>query len=114
MKSTDVILQKMLAYAKTAREFTRSVTEEEFYANTEKQYAVCLALLQVGEMVSLLPAEFRATHDDIPWRGIKGLRNIIAHEYSTVDDKLLWNLIMKDLPVFIAALELITPKDEHS
>lgn len=107
MKSTKVILQKMLGYANKALEFTDGITETEFQSNLEKQYAVCLALLQVGEMVSMLPDEFISSNPDIPWRKIKGLRNIIAHHYSSIDEKLLWNLLDGDLPSLIAYLESI-------
>ena len=111
MKRIDVILQKVLFYARKASEFTQDIGETEFYANTEKQYAVGLALLQIGEMVSLLPEDFRMSHPDLPWRKIKGLRNIIAHHYSTVDENLLWKLLSDDLPALIKALELITPEE---
>lgn len=112
MKRNDVILQKMLTYARNAQSFTMGVTRQDFDESIEKQYAICLALLQVGEMVSLLPDSFRNSYPDIPWRSIKGLRNVIAHNYSSVDENLLWQLISQDLPVLIAALEQITPASE--
>ena len=45
MKRNDVILQKLLFYARKALEFTQDIEEADFYVNTEKQYAVGLALL---------------------------------------------------------------------
>ena len=66
MKRIEVILQKVLFYAKRALEFTQDIKELDFYANAEKQYAVCLALLQVGEMVSLLPEDFRLSQPNVP------------------------------------------------
>ena len=114
MKSVNVILQKMLTYAKHARDFITGVSEPDFYENTEKQYSVCLALLQIGEMVSLLPESFLDKHQEIPWRGIKGLRNIIAHNYSSIDDKLIWQYVSRDIPVLIADLEAVIPVEQVS
>ena len=112
MKSVDVILQKMLGYAKLACDFTSDVTERDFYENTEKQYSVCLALLQIGEMVSMLPESFTDEHHGVPWRGIKGLRNIIAHNYSAIDEKLIWQYVSRDVPILINDIEVILSGDE--
>ena len=112
MKSVNVILHKMLGYAKLACDFTSGVTEQDFYENTEKQYSVCLALLQIGEMVSMLPESFTDVHPGIPWRGIKGLRNIIAHNYSAIDEKLIWQYVSRDVPQLIKDLEAIQSGDD--
>ena len=107
MKSVSVVLQKMLIYAKHARDFVAGVSEQDFFENIEKQYSVCLALLQIGEMVSMLPDSFLEKHPSVQWRGIKGLRNIIAHNYSTSDDKLIWQYVSQDIPTLITDLESI-------
>jgi uncharacterized protein with HEPN domain len=99
----------MLGYARQVQDFIRDTSEDAFYANTEKKYAVCLALLQIGELVTLLPDDLRAANPDVPWKGIRGLRNIIAHDYGSIDDRLLWRTAYLDVPVFIALLENIPP-----
>ena len=101
MKPINVILEKMILYAEKALSFIENTDEEAFFMNEEKQYAVSLAALQIGELVALIPDEYRESNPAIPWKKIKGLRNIIVHQYSTVDDKLLWNLVSGILPGFI-------------
>jgi uncharacterized protein with HEPN domain len=112
MKRVDVLLSKMLGYARQVREFIRDTGEDNFYANVEKKYAVCLALLQIGELVTLLPDDFRAANPDVPWKGIRGLRNIIAHDYGSIDDRLLWRTAHLDMPIFIEFLESTASNDE--
>jgi uncharacterized protein with HEPN domain len=34
-------------------------------------------------------------HPAVPWRLIKGMRNRIAHNYWTVDDDIIWDVIEK-------------------
>ena len=41
---------------------------------------------------------FKAEHEQIPWRQIKLMRNIVAHRYGTVDNTITWEVIEKDIP----------------
>ena len=47
---------------------------------SDKDYfnSVCMSLLQIGELAHHLTTEFTATHADIPWKNIIGLRNIVV------------------------------------
>ncbi|WP_370867115.1 DUF86 domain-containing protein [Anaerotruncus sp. DFI.9.16] len=42
-------------------------------------YALCI--LQIGELARHLSDDFQQTHHTVPWQGIRGLRNIVAHAY---------------------------------
>lgn len=105
MKPTNVILNKMLHYSEKALSFISDIDEQAFLSNEEKQYAISLALLQIGELVALLTDEYRANHPDVPWKKIKGLRNIIVHQYGTVDELLLWQLVSVELPVLVEEIK---------
>ena len=52
----------------------------------------------IGEAVSHLPDEFTDLHVDIPWHQMKGMRNVLIHEYFGVDTDVLWKTVQKDLP----------------
>lgn len=41
----------------------------------------------------------------IPWQSMKAMRNLLIHEYDSVDPDILWKTIQQDLP---ALLEQIT------
>lgn len=60
--------------------------------------AAALCILQIGELVGKLTDEFRETHDTIPWRKIKAMRNIVAHSYGSVDSEITWEIIKEDIP----------------
>ena len=51
--------------------------------------AVCLCLLQIGELVSVLSDEFKEENPTMSWREIKLLRNIVAHRYGQVDYEII-------------------------
>jgi uncharacterized protein with HEPN domain len=98
-------LQKGLDYGRKASKFIHGLSKDAFLLDEEKQYAVCMALLQMGEMVALIPDSYRAEHPDVPWRQMKGLRNIIAHTYSNIDAGLIWTMVSRELPVILESLQ---------
>ena len=57
----------------------------EIYAD-ESNYQtrdVCsFYILQIGELVSGLTDDFKEQNNHIPWRAIKGMRNVVVHKYG--------------------------------
>jgi uncharacterized protein with HEPN domain len=52
----------------------------------------------IGEMVDRISDVFKNEHPEVDWKRIKGLRNIIAHDYFGVDAEELWQIIESYLP----------------
>lgn len=44
-----------------------------------------MCILQIGELVGKLSDEFKAENNAMPWREIKAMRNIAAHNYGEID-----------------------------
>jgi len=42
---------------------------------------------------------------DTPWRNIRGLGNVLRHEYDLVESVRLWYVVQDDLPPLKAAVE---------
>lgn len=55
--------------------------------------AVLRNLAVIGEAVKSLPEEYRATHSDVPWPAIAGLRNVVVHEYFRVNPDLIRDIL---------------------
>lgn len=55
-------------------------------------------ILQIGELVSGLTDDFKAENSHIPWRAIKGMRNVVVHKYGEVDLETLWDALTNDIP----------------
>ena len=57
-------------------------------------------ILQIGELVGKLSTEMRnASSSDIDWSAIKGMRNIVVHNYGHIDLEILWSAVTEDIPV---------------
>lgn len=61
----------------------------------------------IGEMSDRITDEFKRTHTEINWKEIKGLRNIIAHDYFGVDAEELWGIIQAHIPGVIESIRKI-------
>ena len=71
---------------------------------SDKAYfnAVSMGILQIGELAKNLSEEYVAkTSEKIPWSSVKGMRNIVAHNYGSVDEELLWETATEDVPVLL-------------
>lgn len=63
-----------------------------------------MILIKIGEaMTNILRIEPNIEITDA--RKIKGLRNIIAHQYCEVDYDKIWNVILHDIPLLEAEIK---------
>jgi len=83
----------------TSAEFDNS--KEKFDESATFRNAICLCLLQIGELVSILSDEFKENNTDMKWREIKLLRNIVAHRYGQIDYDIIWDICLTDVPEMI-------------
>ena len=54
--------------------------------------AVARNLEVVGEAVKQVPAELREAHQEIAWRQLAGLRDVVIHQYFGLDLDLIWDV----------------------
>jgi uncharacterized protein with HEPN domain len=64
----------------------------------------------IGEAARRVSEKFRQEHHEIPWQGIIGLRNVIAHEYGELDHERLFTVAKKGVPDLIKSLNRILDK----
>ena len=60
--------------------------------------AVAMCILQIGELVNQLSDGFKETRTEMPWRDMKRMRDIAAHQYNKFDIETLWETISEDIP----------------
>lgn len=105
-------LRQMVQGATDALTFTEGMDEADFLADLRTQRAVVMSLMIVGEAASRVVAdhpEFSEANSDIPWRGMRGMRNRIAHGYFDIDLHVVWQTVQVELPRLIEALASSKP-----
>lgn len=67
-------------------------------------------LHRIGEVVARLERDdpaLTASHPEVSWRAMKGMRNLIAHNYGAIDDEMVWTTLERDVPREAAHIERI-------
>jgi uncharacterized protein with HEPN domain len=74
------------------------------------RYAVERQIHVIGEAARRVSDTFSGNHPEIPWKGIIGLRNVLAHEYGEVLVERIWRVATERLPELVRALDPLIPK----
>lgn len=97
-RKPDVYLQDILESIQQIEQYLDGIDENEFYQNPEKQDAVLRRLEIIGEAVKHISDDIRDQYDEIPWRKIAGMRDIIIHEYFGITLSMIWVVTQRELP----------------
>jgi uncharacterized protein with HEPN domain len=73
---------------------------EEFLTSEKTQRAVCMTLLNIGELVKGLSDNIRQKHSYVPWKEIAGLRDITAHKYQSLNMERIYMTARDYIPKF--------------
>jgi uncharacterized protein with HEPN domain len=65
------------------------------------------ALEIVSEACRHLPDELLDLAPDVPWKEIRGIGNILRHEYHKIADDLIWVVVTENILPLKAAIETI-------
>lgn len=94
-------LGHILQAAKQALTYVDGMDRSEFMTDTRTQQAVIMNLLIIGEAASRIiqnAPDIMAQNPTIPWLGMRGMRNRIAHGYFDIDLDVVWTTIQTALP----------------
>ncbi len=98
MKSKDkIILDKILNYIQEIQEFINGYTQQEFNKDKKTINACVFNLSQIGELTGKISEETIKENPQIEWRGLKGLRNRIVHDYDGVNLDMIWGFFEIEL-----------------
>ena len=66
--------------------------------------AIAKRLEETGEQAKLLSPDLLVEMPDVDWRGLKGLRDFLAHNYPAVVVGIIGSTLDEDLPVLVEAV----------
>ncbi|MDD4932579.1 MAG: DUF86 domain-containing protein [Methylacidiphilaceae bacterium] len=89
------------------RRYVAGKSEADFMADDLVQDGVIRNFEIIGEAVTKLSSVRKASHDDVPWGEISGMRNRLIHGYISVNLQIVWDTVEKVLPEFAAKVESI-------
>ena len=95
MKGTrgdDFFLLSMMESIDSILDYS-SVGRDAFMSDPMRRDAVICRLGVLGEAAKGVSEDVKSLNPDIPWQNMRGLRNILVHNYFGVDLEILWTII---------------------
>ena len=88
----EMILQKILNYIREIKQFIVGYDYNKFQQDKKTINACVFNLSQIGELVTKMSEKTIHQHPNIEWRGLKGLRNKIVHDYDGINLNMVWRI----------------------
>jgi len=98
-KGDSILLKKILDESNIITDLIEGYNCETFVADEKTKRAVCMTLINIGEMVKLLSDKLKRENTSIPWRSIAGLRDVTAHGYMTLRMEDIWETVSEDVVI---------------
>jgi len=91
------ILLNIIDHCKRIEENLTGLDREKFDKDNNIKDSICFNILQIGELAKHLSDEFSAIFSKVPWRQIKGMRDVIAHGYGTIEWERVYRTATNDI-----------------
>lgn len=109
-KNVNIFLEHILEAINLIEEYIKDKKKSDFLESKQLQDSVIRRIEIIGEAIKNIPDDFKNTHENIPWKEITGMRDILIHQYFGVDLELTWEVIITDLPTL--KKQIISIKNE--
>ena len=114
MKKRDIIiLKKIIAESEVVAKFLDGIDEAVFLTDEEKMRAVCMTLINIGELIKNLTPDVRENNKQVPWKDLAGLRDVTAHGYFTLRMPDIWIYAANELPGYTVQIKEILDNTEE-
>lgn len=99
MNHRDIqILRKTIQEIDIAAEMMKEISLEEFKNSEMLKRAVCMTVINIGELIKNITDETRQKNKQVPWKAAAGFRDIAAHKYQTLKMEDVYQTVTEDFP----------------
>ena len=72
----------------------------DMFSNNSMMQSACIRQLGIiGEACNRISDDIKTKNNSIEWRQIIALRNFVIHQYFGVDIRIIWDVVIVELPV---------------
>ena len=107
MRPEEFYLRDIILACEAANRFVSDVTREFFESSELYQAAVLFKPMIVGEASSKISKALKSRYPDVDWQSISGFRNIIAHEYFSLDLDVVWESARSESVILVEQVRSI-------
>jgi uncharacterized protein with HEPN domain len=112
LRKYNLFLNDILENIYDIKDFIKDYTYEEFVEDKKTINAVTRSFEIIGEAVSNIPNEIKIRYNYIPWKDIKNFRNIIIHQYWSIDYEAEWSIIKTKLDILEKQIKDVIDKEK--
>jgi uncharacterized protein with HEPN domain len=106
-KDWRVRIEDILEAIERSMRYTAGMSEAEFVEDDRTVDAVIRNFEIIGEAAKRVPGHVAERHPEIPWARMSEMRNILVHEYHSVDPSIIYDSCRHDLPPLVAPLKAL-------
>ena len=110
-RSWRLFLEDILEASERILRYSAGKDLATFSADDMAYDAVLRNLQIIGEAAKAVPADVRQRHPEVDWKGMAGLRDVLAHAYFGLDNDTLWDVVITKVPQLRNQVRRIL--DEH-
>ena len=94
---------------------SKEIDNSEYYllssAGMERLESTCMLILAIGEGVKgidkMTNKQLLVNYPEVDWKGVMGIRDIIAHHYFDLDESIVFDVVKNRLPGLLATINKI-------
>lgn len=111
----EILATILVAIERVERRFRDIKTPDDFVVDDDgidRLDGIAMILIAIGEQAKRLDAvterNLDATHPEIDWKGVKGIRDILSHHYFALDAEIVFDICQNkiaDLKQAVVALQ---------
>ena len=106
-RKDKVILQKVISEIDVGTDMLGDASFEEFVYDEKLKRALCMTVINIGELIKNVNEDIRIKYPAIPWKAIAGMRDLAAHKYQTLRMEEVFKTVKDDFPELRIELENI-------
>ena len=85
---------------------SRAIDDSQYYllspTGMERLESTCMLLLAIGESIKgidkMTQKQLLSNYPEVDWKGVMGIRDIIAHHYFDIDESIVFDVVKNKLP----------------
>ena len=108
-KSDIERLKRIRTHCANIKKILQGLTFEEFKSESgvDVRDACAFRIFQAGEHSNKLSKDFKMKYNNFDWRAVYYFRNILGHDYESVNFKRIWNSCKNDIPKLLNYVDKI-------
>ena len=85
---------------------SKAIDDSQYYllspTGMERLESTCMLLLAIGESIKgidkMTQKQLLSNYLEVDWKGVMGIRDIIAHHYFDIDESIVFDVVKNKLP----------------